>query len=46
VNLIESRGFSISEAACRSALASIDIEFADIDALIASLENVDMEFGP
>ena len=43
---VESGGFSISEAAFRSALASVDVEFADIDALIACLENVGIEFVP
>ena len=43
---LESGGFGLSEAAFRSALASVDVEFADIDALIACLENVGVEFGP
>ncbi len=41
---VESGGFSISEAAFRSALASVDVEVGDIDALIACLENVGIEF--
>ena len=43
---LESVGFGLSEAAFRSAWASVDVEFADIDALIACLENVGVEFGP
>jgi hypothetical protein len=43
---LEAGGFGLSEAAFRSALASVDVEFADIDALIACLENVGVEFGP
>jgi hypothetical protein len=43
---LESGGFSLSEAGFRSALASVDVEFADIDALIACLENVGIEFSP
>src|SRR5215207_691566 len=43
---LESGGFGLSEAGFRSALASVDVEFADIDALIACLENVGIEFGP
>jgi hypothetical protein len=43
---LESGGFGLSEAGFRTALASVDVEFADIDALIACLENVGVEFGP
>ena len=43
---VESGGFSISEAAFTSALASVDVDSADIDALIACLENVGIEFIP
>ena len=43
---LESGGFSLSEAGFRTALASVDVEVADIDALIACLESVGIEFGP
>jgi hypothetical protein len=43
---LESGGFGLSEAGFRTALASVDVEFADIDALIACLESVGIEFGP
>jgi hypothetical protein len=43
---LESGGFSLSEAGFRTALASVDVELADIDALIACLENVGIEFSP
>jgi hypothetical protein len=43
---LESGGFGLSEAGFRTALASVDVEFAEIDALIACLENVGVEFGP
>ena len=43
---LDSGIFVLSEAAFRSALASVDVEFADIDALVACLENVGIEFGP
>jgi hypothetical protein len=43
---LESGGFSLSEAGFRSALASVNVELADINALIACLENVGIEFSP
>jgi hypothetical protein len=43
---LESGGFGLSEAGFRTALTSVDVEFADIDALIACLESVGIEFGP
>ena len=43
---LESGGFSLSETGFRTALASVDVELADIDALIACLENVGIEFSP
>ena len=43
---LESGGFGLSEAGFRTALASVDVEIADIDALIACLESVGIEFGP
>jgi hypothetical protein len=43
---LESGGFGLSEAGFRTALASVDVEFADIDALIACLESVGIEFVP
>ena len=43
---LESGGFVLSEAGFRTALASVGVEVADIDALIACLESVGIEFGP
>ena len=43
---LESEGFGFSEAGFRSALASVNVEFVDIDALIACLETVGIEFVP
>src|SRR5215203_3821983 len=38
--------FDISESVFRTNLAAVDVEFEDIDALIACLENVGIEFSP
>ena len=43
---LESGGFSLSEAGFRSALASVNVELADINALIACLKDVGIEFSP
>src|SRR5918994_2333981 len=43
---LESGPFDLSEAGFRTALASVNVELADINALIACLENVGIEFGP
>jgi hypothetical protein len=43
---LESGIFGLSEGGFRSALESVDVEIADIDALIACLESVGIEFGP
>jgi hypothetical protein len=43
---LEFGGFGLSEAAFRSALANVNIELADINALIVCLENVGIEFVP
>lgn len=41
---LESGVFALSEVRFRSALESVDVEFAEIDALIACLENVGVVF--
>jgi len=43
---LESGGFSLSEAGFRSALASVNVELADINALIACLKDVGIKFSP
>jgi hypothetical protein len=43
---LESGPFSLSEAGFTSALASVNVSAANIDALIACLENVGIEFVP
>ena len=43
---LESGPFDLSEGGFRTALASVNVELADINALIACLENVGIEFGP